>query len=295
MLQTFMGTVSVMILSAAALVDERRRVEQDRQDLQAREQAARAEADRANRAKDEFLAMLAHELRNPLASIIGAVSILDRLGSQNEFAVRARGAIRHQITHLSRLVDDLLDLARVPTGTIVLACQPLNLATSVQRSVSVLAGTGRLERHIVDVRAEPVWVNADPARLDQIVSSLLTNATKYTPPGGTIRVRVASEEEEAVVRVEDTGVGIPPELLPRIFDLLAQGERGLDRTQGWLCVGLTLVRRLVDLHGGRVEAFSDGPGRGSEFVVRLPCLSPAVLDTEPIVTAGRPEACGARS
>src|SRR5439155_775820 len=136
--------------------------------------------------------------------------------------------------------------------------------------VSVLAGTGRLERHIVDVQAEPAWAHADPTRLDQIVSNLLANAAKYTPPGGTIRVRVRGEGDEAVVRVADTGIGIPVGLLPRIFDLFVQGERGLDRAkQEGLGVGLTLVRRLVGLHGGRVEASSDGPGRGSEFVVRL--------------------------
>src|SRR2546426_6335126 len=255
LLQSFMGTVSVMILSAAALVEERRRVERDREDLLAREQAARAEAEGAGRAKDEFLAMLGYELRNPLAIIISAVSVLDRIESQEDFAVRARGAIRHQITHLSRLVDDLLDVAHVASGKIVLSCQPLNLATSVQRCVSVLAGTGRLERHIVDVQAEPAWAHADPTRLDQIVSNLLANAAKYTPPGGTIRVRVRGEGDEAVVRVADTGIGIPVWLLPRIFDLFVQGERGLDRAkQEGLGVGLTLVRRLVGLHGGRVEA-----------------------------------------
>src|SRR5213594_2223433 len=276
LLQSFMGTVSVMILSAAALVEERRRVERDREDLLAREQAARAEAEGAGRAKDEFLAMLGYELRNPLAIIISAVSVLDRIESQEDFAVRARGAIRHQITHLSRLVDDLLDVAHVASGKIVLSCQPLNLATSVQRCVSLLAGTGRLERHIVDVQAEPAWAHADPTRLDQIVSNLLANAAKYTPPGGTIRVRVRGEGDEAVVRVADTGIGIPVGLLPRIFDLFVQGERGLDRAkQEGLGVGLTLVRRLVGLHGGRVEASSDGPGRGSEFVVRLPRIAPA--------------------
>ena len=276
LLQSFMGTVSVMILSAAALVEERRRVERDREDLLAREQAARAEAEGAGRAKDEFLAMLGYELRNPLAIIISAVSVLDRIESQEDFAVRAREAIRHQITHLSRLVDDLLDVAHVASGKIVLSCQPLNLATSVQRCVSVLAGTGRLERHIVDVQAEPAWAHADPTRLDQIVSNLLANAAKYTPPGGTIRVRVRGEGDEAVVRVADTGIGIPVGLLPRIFDLFVQGERGLDRAkQEGLGVGLTLVRRLVGLHGGRVEASSDGPGRGSEFVVRLPRIAPA--------------------
>src|SRR5437667_443778 len=232
LLQSFMGTVSVMILSAAALVEERRRVDRDREDLLAREQAARAEAEGAGRAKDEFLAMLGYELRNPCAIIISAVSVLDRIESQEDFAVRARGAIRHQITHLSRLVDDLLDVAHVASGKIVLSCQPLNLATSVQRCVSVLAGTGRLERHIVDVQAEPAWAHADPTRLDQIVSNLLANAAKYTPPGGTIRVRVRGEGDEAVVRVADTGIGIPVGLLPRIFDLFVQGERGLDRAKG---------------------------------------------------------------
>jgi signal transduction histidine kinase len=274
LLQLFMGTVSVMVISAGALVEERRRVEREREDLLRRAQLARAEAETANRAKDEFLAMLGHELRNPLAAIISAVSVLDRIGQQDEVAVRARGAIRHQITHLGRLVDDLLDIAHVTSGDIVLACEPLNLATSVQRSVSNMASTGRLERHVIDVRAEPVWASADPTRLNQIVANLLTNAIKYTSPGGTIRVRVGWEEEQAIVGVADTGIGIPPSLLPHMFDLPVQGERRLDHAQGGLGVGLTLVRRLVELHGGRVEAFSEGPGRGSEFVVRLPRIAP---------------------
>jgi signal transduction histidine kinase len=274
LLQLFMGTVSVMVISAGALVEERRRVEREREDLLMRAQLARAEAEAANRAKDEFLAMLGHELRNPLAAIISAVSVLDRIGQQDEIAVRARGAIRHQITHLGRLVDDLLDIAHVTSGDIVLTCEPLNLASSVQRSVSNLASTGRLERHVIDVRAEPVWANADPTRLNQIVANLLTNAIKYTSPGGTIRVRVDGEEEQAIVGVADTGIGIPPSLLPHVFDLPVQGDRRLDGAQGGLGVGLTLVRRLVELHGGRVEVFSEGPGRGSEFVVRLPRIVP---------------------
>jgi signal transduction histidine kinase len=274
LLQLFMGTVSVMVISAGALVEERRRVEREREDLLRRAQLARAEAETANRAKDEFLAMLGHELRNPLAAIISAVSVLDRIGQQDEVAGLARGAIRHQITHLGRLVDDLLDIAHVTSGDIVLACEPLNLATSVQRSVSNMASTGRLERHVIDVRAEPVWASADPTRLNQIVANLLTNAIKYTSPGGTIRVRVGWEEEQAIVGVADTGIGIPPSLLPHMFDLPVQGERRLDHAQGGLGVGLTLVRRLVELHGGRVEAFSEGPGRGSEFVVRLPRIAP---------------------
>jgi len=275
LLQVFMGTVSVMAISAGAVVEERRRVDQEREYLLVGAQAARAEAEAANRAKDEFLAMLGHELRNPLAAIIGAVSVLDRIGGHDDVAMRAREGIRHQITHLGRLVDDLLDIIHVASGQITLSCEPLNLATSVQRSVSDLASTGRLERHVVDVRAEPVWANADPTRLDQIVSNLLTNAIKYTSPGGTIRVRVGGEEALAIIGVSDTGIGIPPKLLPHMFDSPPQGERRLDHAQGGLGVGLTLVRRLVELHGGRVEAFSDGPGRGSEFVVRLPRIAPA--------------------
>ena len=275
LLQVFMGTVSVMAISAGAVVEERRRVEHEREFLLVTAQAARAEAEAANRAKDEFLAMLGHELRNPLASIISAVSVLDRLGGQDDVAMRAREAIRHQITQLGRLVDDLLDIVHVTTGEIVLSREALNLATSVQRSVSDLASTGRLERHVVDVRAEPVWANADPARLNQIVSNLLLNAIKYTSPGGTIRVRVVGEEGLAIIGISDTGIGIPSKLLPHMFDLAPQRERRLAHGQGGLGVGLTLVRRLVELHGGQVEAYSEGPGHGSEFVVRLPRIAPA--------------------
>jgi len=274
LLQLFMGTVSVMVISAGALVEERRRVEREREHLLMRAQVAQTEAEAANRAKDEFLAMLGHELRNPLAAIISAVSVLDRIGQQDEVAARARGAIRHQISHLGRLVDDLLDIAHVTSQDIVLACESLNLASSVQRSVNNLASTGRLERHVIDVRAEPVWANADPTRLNQIVANLLTNAIKYTSPGGTIRVRVGGEGKQAIVGVADTGIGIPPSMLPHVFDLPAPRDRRLDRAQAGLGVGLTLVRRLVELHGGRIEVFSEGPGRGSEFVVRLPRIAP---------------------
>jgi len=274
LLQVFMGTVSVMAISAGAVVEERRRIEHEREFLLVSAQAARAEAEAANRAKDEFLAMLGHELRNPLAAIISAVSVLDRIGGHDDVAVRAREAIRHQITHLGRLVDDLLDIVHVTTGEITLSREPLNLATSVQRSVGDLASTGRLERHVVDVRAEPVWVNADPARLNQIVSNLLLNAIKYTSPGGTIRIRVVGEEERAIIGVSDTGIGIPSKLLPHIFDLPPQAYRRLLHAQGGLGVGLTLVRRLVELHDGQVEVYSEGPGHGSEFVVRLPRIAP---------------------
>jgi signal transduction histidine kinase len=286
LLQAFMASVFLMVLPAAAVVEDRRRVEQERETLLARERAARAEAERADRVKDEFLAMVRQELHNPLAVMISAVSVLERLGDPEDIAVRARGAIRHQITHLSRLIDDLLDVAGVSGGRIVLACRPLNLAASVERTVSVLADTGRLERHVVDLRVEPVWVHADPARLDQIVSRLLTNATRYTPPGGAIRACVGEEGGDAVLRVEDSGVGIAPELLPRIFDLFTQDERPADPRPDGLGVGLALVRRLVELHGGRAEASSDGPGCGSVFVVRLPRI--AAPRGETVRAAGPP-------
>lgn len=287
-LQAFLGIMSIMILPTAALVEERRRAGQERGDLLAREQAARAEAEGAKRAKDEFLAMFGHELRNPLALMIGSLSVLERIENPDDIAVRARGVIRHQITHLSRVIDDLLDVAGVTGGKIVLARRPLNLAASVERSMRVLADAGRLERYAVDVRVEPVWLNADPVRLDQIVCDLLTNAIKYTPPGGAIRVRVGEEGNEAVVRVEDTGVGIAPELLPRIFDLFTPDASGPDRSQRGLGVGLALVRRLVELHGGRVEASSEGPGCGSEFVVRFPRIGSPRPETDGGMTVRPP-------
>lgn len=296
LLQAFLGTVFLMILPAAAGVEERRRAAQEREVLLAREQAARAEAERAGRAKDGFLTTVRHELHNPLAVIISAVSVLERVGDPGDAAVRARGTIRHQITHLSRLIDDLLDLAGMSGGRIVLARRPLDLAASVGRSVSVLADTACLDRHVVDVRTEPVWVNADPARLDQIVSSLLTNATKYTPPGGTIRVRVGEEGGEGVLRVEDTGVGIAPDLLPRVFDAVGpDDERKSERGEARPGVGLALVRRLVALHGGRVVASSDGPGCGSVFVIRLPRIASPGHQTAPARTAPRPAVHGGRA
>ena len=231
------------------------------------------EAQQANRAKDEFLAMLGHELRNPLGAISSAVRLLGPPETVSERAILARDVIARQTRHLTRLVDDLLDVARVMTGKVLLERQPLDLGDVVTRHVTSLRATGKMQEHVVNLETTPVWVDADVIRIEQIVGNLVSNALKYTPAGGTITIRVRQDEGSAVLTVEDTGVGMPPHLQSRIFDLFVQGERRLDRTQGGLGIGLTLVRRLVELHGGTVEAFSEGPDLGSRFTVRLRAIT----------------------
>ena len=231
------------------------------------------EAQQANRAKDEFLAMLGHELRNPLGAISSAVRLLGPPETVSERAILARDVIARQTRHLTRLVDDLLDVARVMTGKVLLERQPLDLGDVVTRHVTSLRATGKMQEHVVNLETTPVWVDADVIRIEQIISNLVSNALRYTPAGGTITIRVSRDNGFAVLTVEDTGVGMPPHLLSRIFDLFVQGERRLERTQGGLGIGLTLVRRLVELHGGTVEAFSEGPDLGSRFTVRLRAIT----------------------
>ncbi len=270
LLQAFMGTIAAMTLPVAALVWERKAIERERAVLLDRERAARTEAEAANYAKDEFLAMLSHELRNPLAAIGNATEVLIGFKQPHPFAGRAIEIIERQAKHLSRLIDDLLDVARLTGGNIVLTRERLNLADAVERSLAGLREAGRLHEHRIDAHLEAVWVDADPVRLGQVVENLLLNAIKYTPIHGLISIQTGAEEDEAVLRVQDTGMGIAPDLLPRVFELFTQGERTLDRAQGGLGIGLTVVRRLVQLHGGEVAAISDGPAKGSTFVVRLP-------------------------
>jgi signal transduction histidine kinase len=250
--------------------------------LLASEQAARSEAESLNRAKDEFLAMLAHELRNPLSAISTAVGVLERIGKQDPVASRSRHVIRRQTQHLKRLVDDLLDVARVTTGKIVLSRQPLDLGDAVHACLAHMTEGGRLAQQRLDVHVDRVWVTGDPTRLEQITINLVDNALKHTPPGGVITVSVRREGRDAVLSVRDTGAGIASDLLPHVFDLFTQGRRGLDRQQGGLGIGLTLVRRLVEQHGGRVDASSAGPGQGSEFVVRLPAVEPEQAAVAPV-------------
>jgi PAS domain S-box-containing protein len=231
-------------------------------------QSGRDRAEQESQAKDEFMAMLAHELRNPLSAISAAVQVLDASKGQDAPALRARSIIGRQVHHLARLVDDLLDVGRVVTGKIALDRRPIDFADLVHRAVAVCGEHQNGQR--VEISSQGVWIDGDLVRMEQIVNNIVGNALKYTPAGGSIRVRVSAEGGDAVLRVEDNGYGIAPELLPRVFDLFVQGERTLDRAQGGLGIGLTLVRRLVELHGGSVSAFSEGPGRGSTFTVRLP-------------------------
>ncbi len=257
------------------------------------------EAKEADRRKDEFLAMLGHELRNPLAPIVTALHMLGRSEGLNADAAAARDTIDRQVQHLTRLVDDLLDVARITRGKVKLHREPVELGPILTTAIETARPLLDARRHALTVTApeEPVWVYADPARLTQVFGNLLTNAAKYMEHGGavTVSVELANREGEApaepgssafqeprppapgspevTIRIRDRGVGIPAEMLPRVFDLFTQVGSALDRAQGGLGIGLSLVKSLVELHGGRVEAHSGGPARGSEFVVHLPTVA----------------------
>ena len=235
--------------------------------------AARAHAEAASRAKDEFIALLSHELRNPLGAISAAISLLNQTEPALGRGGSVRAVIARQTEHLSRLIEDLLEVTRGTLGKVSLVRSQVDVAEVVRRCVATLESVARFERHPLTVEAESVWIVADATRVEQIVMNLLSNALKFTPSGGPIRVEARRENDEAVLRVADSGEGIAPEFLPLVFDLFAQGEKNLARPAGGLGVGLTLVKRLVELHGGRVEAASPGPGRGSVFTVRLPVLA----------------------
>ncbi len=228
----------------------------------------------AYRRKDEFLAMISHELRNPLAPILNAVYILRLQGGENSLQREARGMIERQTAHLARIVDDLLEISRIATGRMHLRLVKIELNSIVNRAVAVSRPLIEARQHRVSVSLceAPIWLNADPVRLEQVVVNLLNNAAKYTGEGGQIWLTVRLLENEVEIRVKDAGVGIEPGLLPRIFDLFTQAEKSLDRAQGGLGIGLALVRNLVEMHRGSVTAESDGIGKGSEFIVRLPVV-----------------------
>jgi PAS domain S-box-containing protein len=223
-----------------------------------------------DRRKDEFLAMLSHELRNPLAPIRNAVDLLREVGGPE--LGHARDVVDRQVTHLARLVDDLLDVSRITRGKVALRPEFVDLAEVAERAVETTRPLMEALGHKLEleISEEPPLLYADPTRLGQVVANLLNNAAKYTEKGGLITLRARREGGEAVVRVTDTGAGIPADILPHVFELFAQADRTLDRARGGLGIGLTLVKSLVEQHGGSVQAYSEGPGRGSEFVVRLP-------------------------
>jgi signal transduction histidine kinase len=226
----------------------------------------------ADRHKDEFLAMLAHELRNPLAPLRSALEIVKLEGDSAKAVGEVREMMERQLTQLVRLVDDLLDPARIGRGTIELRNERVSLSAVVQIAVETSRPMIEAEKHQLTITKphEQLYVTGDPIRLSQVVSNLLNNAAKYTPAGGRIWLTIEQNGGAAVIRVKDSGIGIPAEKLPRVFDLFMQVEPVTVRSRGGLGIGLTLVKQLVELHGGTVEAHSEGPGLGSEFIVRLP-------------------------
>jgi len=255
----------------------------------------------ADRRKDEFLAMLAHELRNPLAPIRNAAHTLALLGTGDDRVRWVAGVVERQVGLMTRLVDDLLDVSRITSGKITLQRETVSVAAVLAQAVEAARppAEGRGQALEVDVAADVGWVDGDPARLAQAVGNLLDNAIKYTEDGGRVWLRARAEADEVVIVVEDSGVGIDPALLPQVFDLFIQADRSLERKQGGLGLGLTLVRRLVEMHGGRVEAASAGPGFGSAFTIRLPRLAAEVADsaepeTVPVPVTAPPAGPGRR-
>ncbi len=260
-----------LVASNAALtqeINERRRAEQALLD--------------ANRRKDEFLAILGHELRNPLAPIRYAVEVLKRVEQPEPTLAKMRDMIDRQAQHMTRLVDDLLDVARITRGKINLDCKSIDLCTLVKQAVetNLPAIDGRGQRIVVNVPDDPLNINGDAVRLTQVIGNLVGNASKFTPDGGRIEVTVGAEEGIATIAVRDTGIGIADEYLTHVFELFGQVRNPRPHAHGGLGIGLALVQRLVEMHEGCVEASSDGANKGSEFIVRLPLLQPESLATE---------------
>lgn len=258
-------------------------------DITERKQAEEALRD-ADRRKDEFLAILAHELRNPLAPLRTGLEIM-RLGTADAArAERLRSMMMRQVDHMVTLVDDLMDVSRISRGSIVLDRHPVELATVIRSALEACDPAIRQRSHEISLvlPAETIRVDGDRTRLVQALGNLLTNAAKYTDPGGHITVRLEREGDFAVLGVKDNGVGIPADKLSNVFDLFMQVDSAVDRTQGGLGIGLTIVRQLVELHGGTIEVHSDGPGTGSEFVMRLPLSHAPVPEpaTQPLSAAG---------
>lgn len=238
----------------------------------------------ADRRKDEFLATLAHELRNPLAPIRQAALISKAPGATDAQKRWSHDVIDRQVQHMSLLLDDLLDISRVTRGTLALRMQPTDLATVIEAAVETACPTIDSKRHAltVDVPPEPIRFVADPMRVAQVLSNLLTNAAKYTDPEGQIHVTAQCDGEQVVIRVKDSGIGISAAALPRVFNMFSQVHSTTDRSEGGLGIGLALAQGLIELHGGTIEAKSAGLGCGSEFTVRLPRRAALDLPTSPL-------------
>jgi PAS domain S-box-containing protein len=280
----------VAAVNAFSDITDRKRTEDQNRQLLIREREARAEAEVANRSKDEFLAMLGHELRNPLAPIVTALQIMELRGDETQ--QRERTIIERQVRHLTRLVDDLLDVSRITRGKIDLKRERIEISEIVAKAIEMASPLIEQRQHNlrVDLPRHGLAVEADATRMAQVVANLLNNAAKYTEPHGTLAVGARVEGEAVVLRVRDTGIGLSAEMLPRVFGLFVQERQALDRAQGGLGLGLAIVKTLVELHGGTVEARSEGHGRGSEFVVRLPAAQAAGRPAPPASAAPEAEA-----
>jgi signal transduction histidine kinase len=280
-------TFLISIASQCAHALERLRLLESVSRLYAAEAEARKQAEAASRAKDEFLALLGHELRNPLAPIVTTLSLMKlRRGGDHE---REREIIERQVHHLVRLVDDLLDISRITRGAVELVRAPVSLARAVSQSAEAAQPLLQERGHRLSLDlAEELVVDADIHRLVQVIANLLTNAAKYTPDGGHIALAVRGDGDDARITVRDNGVGMPPELLPRVFEMFVQGERSPDRAEGGLGLGLAVVKNLVERHGGRVAAESEGPGKGATFTVWWPLaqgITVEALDDAPAARA----------
>ncbi|HYN23353.1 MAG TPA: hybrid sensor histidine kinase/response regulator [Thermoanaerobaculia bacterium] len=237
----------------------------------------------ADRRKDQFLAMLAHELRNPLAPIRNAVELMRQVETHDPSFQPSREMVERQVKNLARLVDDLLDVSRISQGSIRLRKEAVDLGAVVERAIEATRPLIEARGHTLSVRlpTDSVRLEADPTRLEQVVANLLNNAAKYTMPGGQIQIKAGLDGNEAVVRVRDNGIGVPPDVLDRVFEPFVQSEGSLARSEGGLGIGLTLAKSLVEMHGGSIEAHSPGLGQGSEFVVRLPARPPVERTASP--------------
>ena len=263
--------VPALVSAVRSALRARRRQYQIRDYLAESERTA-ASLREADRRKDEFLAILAHELRNPLAPLRNAVEAMRFAPHDREAMAWARSIMERQLAQMVRLIDDLLDVSRVSRGRVELKLESASLAALVQGAVELCQQAVEDAEHSLSVElpAEPIWLRCDPTRIVQVLGNLLSNATKYTPRGGRIEIEARRAVGAVEIEVRDNGIGIPPDMLTRVFDMFTQVERSLERSQGGLGIGLTLVKRLVEMHGGEVEARSEGPGRGCRFLLRLP-------------------------